>query len=187
MTGADPRVRRTRRVGTRVPTQAEQLTDTAGDTLHANILKGIALVCARTVVGRPHRLELGRYNRPGSATKFGNLKGRTTNWDGEGRRPGKFSDTYCDSASTSATSFLDTGRRGEARRGEARRDETRRGVAPTLSGGLSRSYGFRAQKDIAVSSGFHASVSVLQMDAFSSFINPHRVHSEIKSSTLGAC
>lgn len=55
----------------------------------------------------PDRLELGRYNRRGYA-KFGETCGVGQLRLG-GSEAGESSDTYCDSASTSA-SFLDTGR-----------------------------------------------------------------------------
>lgn len=69
----------------------------------------------------PYRLELGRYNRPGSATKFGNLKGRATNWDG-GSEAGqvlghvlRFRKYF-----SYVVSEYGTVRRGEARRGEVK-------------------------------------------------------------------
>lgn len=66
-----------------------------------------------------------------------------------------------------------------------RRFWIRDGAAPTLSRRSFLGSGFRAlERCLAVSSGFHAFVSVLQIDAFSLFINPLRVHGEIKSFSL---
>jgi len=66
-----------------------------------------------------------------------------------------------------------------------RRFWVRDGAAPTLSRRSFLGSGFRALEGcLATSSGFHAFVSVPQMDAFGSFINPLRAHGEIKSSSL---
>lgn len=98
-----------------------------------------------------------------SPPSLGNLRGggRPTNWDGGSSR-----------TRTAIPQVLQL-RRFWIRDGEARRSD-----APWrrhFHGASSVLRGFRARKDVAVSSGFHASVSVLQMDAFSSFINPRVV------------